>query len=271
VDKEISLLEAYAAQGAQAVAIAPASVTASIPGLQAAHDAGLKVVTYDNFIKADFPVSNIQSDQINLGASMGRAVRAYVDKNLGGKAKLAMIEALAVSPEVCAQRVQGFKQGLGEASGIEIVAEQDAWMAPMAADVAESLMGANPEINLIWAANEGGTVGAVTAVRNSGKAGKVVVFGTDMSDQIGTFLGDADGVLIAVAGQRAFEIGGNAIKAAVAAVRGVEVEPAQKLPGIEFSRDAPEAIAQFRASLSAVHGDGAATTGGAAGAAGAGQ
>jgi hypothetical protein len=45
-----------------------------------------------------------------------------------------------------------------------------------------------PDLDAIWAANEGGTAGAVIAVKNAGKAGKVAVFGTDMSEQLARFL-----------------------------------------------------------------------------------
>lgn len=35
-----------------------------------------------------------------------------------------------------------------------------------------------------FAANDGGTIGAVMAVENAGQAGKTFVFGTDASEQI---------------------------------------------------------------------------------------
>jgi len=54
LDKEVSLVETYAGQGVKAMAVAPLSVTASIPALERAHDKGIAIVTYDGYINADF-------------------------------------------------------------------------------------------------------------------------------------------------------------------------------------------------------------------------
>src|ERR1043166_6701909 len=42
LDKEISLVDTFAAQKVKAIVVAPQSVKASIPALQRAHDAGIK-------------------------------------------------------------------------------------------------------------------------------------------------------------------------------------------------------------------------------------
>ena len=105
------------------------------------------------------------------------------------------------------QRVSGFKQELTQLPGVQIVAEQDAWLAEQAVKKAGDILTAHPEVNVIWAANEGGTVGAVMAVKNSGRAGKVLVFGTDTGEQLAEFLLNDDDILQAVTGQRPFEIG----------------------------------------------------------------
>ena len=45
------------------------------------------------------------------------------------------------------------------------------------------MLTAHPEINVIWACNDGGTIGAAMAVQQAGLAGKVFVFGYDGGDQ----------------------------------------------------------------------------------------
>jgi len=71
--------------------------------------------------------------------------------------------------------------------GSKIVADQDAWLAEQAVKKVGDILTANPHVDIIWAANEGGTVGAVMAVKNAGKAGRVAVFGTDNSEQLSNF------------------------------------------------------------------------------------
>jgi sugar transport system substrate-binding protein len=245
LDKEISLVDTYVARGVDALVVAPLSAEASIAALKRAHDRGIPVVTYDSYIKDEFPVSNVRSDQIQLGASTGAVARQYVLDKLGGKAKVAMIEYISFAPEPAAQRVKGFRDEIVKAPEIEIVAEQDAWLGPQATDVVASLLTAHPDVNLIWAANEGGTVGAVTAVRAAGKAGKVAVFGTDMSEQIGDFLLADDNVLQAVTGQKPHDIGFMAVEAAVKALKGEAVDRQVALSGMLFTRERPEEIREY--------------------------
>ena len=151
-------------------------------------------------------------------------------------------------PEQGGARQRGFRAGLEGLPGVEIVAEQDAWNAPEAATTVGALLGKKPD--LVWAANEGGTVGAVTAVRNAGLAGKVAVFGTDVSAQLIDFLLAGDGILQAVTAQKPFEMGASAVEAAVSAAKGEPVRKELVLPGILFSRDRPDELREYRKSLS---------------------
>jgi ABC-type sugar transport system substrate-binding protein len=248
-DKEISLVDTYIAGKVNAIVISPLSETGSVTALQRAYDSGIKVITYNTFIKADFPGSVIESDQTDLGASTGRAAAKYIVGKLDGKATIAMVEFISLGLESAHQRVNGFRNEITKVPGVKIVAEQDAWLAPEAATVVENILTAHPDVNVIWAANEGGTVGAVTGVRNSGKGGRVAVFGTDMSEQLADFLLAEDGVLRAVTGQKPFEIGFMAVETAVKVVGGTPVEKKVALPGVLFERDRPDEIKAYKQRL----------------------
>jgi ABC-type sugar transport system substrate-binding protein len=245
LDKEISLIDTYIVSQVDAIVVSPLSMKSSTPALKRAHDSGITIVTYNTAIGDDFAASFIESDQIDLGAATGRAVRRYIEEELGGTAKLAMIECKACTPEQCGMRSDGFVEGLGDLEGVDIVAKQDAWLAPQAADVVESILTAHPDLDVIWASNEGGTVGAVTAVRNSGKAGQVMVFGTDMSEQLGDFLLADENILQAVTGQKPFEIGYMALEAAVKVLNDQPVEKKVSLPGVLFARERPDEVEAY--------------------------
>ena len=108
---------------------------------------------------------------------------------------------------------------------------------------------ANPGVTIVYAANEGGTVGAVMAVKNAGKAGKVAVFGTDTSEQLADFLLDDSNILHAITGQRPFEIGSMAVEAAVKVLKGEKVAKKVSLPGFLLTREKPDEIRQFKERL----------------------
>lgn len=248
-DKEIQLVNTYIARGVDAIVISPMSARASISALQRAHDRGITVVTYNTTVETDLPVSYIESDQYDLGASTGKAARRYIETALGGEANIAIAAFLSQAPEQSIQRTNGFKDQVTTLEGVKIVAEQDAWLAAQAVKKIGDILTANPDLDIVWAANEGGTVGAVMAVRNAGKAGKVVVYGTDTSEQLASFLLSDDGVLQAITGQQPFEIGSMAVDAAVRVLLGESVEKRVSLPGVLLSRDRPDEVQDFKLRL----------------------
>jgi ABC-type sugar transport system substrate-binding protein len=135
--------------------------------------------------------------------------------------------------EVGIQRAEGFLDGIDRISDLEIVAEQDAAGPEVGADVVETILQANPDLDFIWAANEGGAVGAVVGVTTSGRADEVLVFGTDMSAQAAQYLLDEDSPLYAVSTQQPYEIGYQSMKTAAAVLRG-EDAPAEVIVPLDL-------------------------------------
>jgi ABC-type sugar transport system substrate-binding protein len=254
LEKELSLIDTYTAGKVNAIVMAPSNPKSSVSALKRAHDAGITVVTYDSSIDAGFPASTIKSDQIALGKATGQEAVKYIQDKMGGNAKIAIITYESLLPIPSGERNKGFIDEVKRLPGVEIVAKQDAWMADKAISVVDGVLAAHPEVNLIWAANEGGTVGAVTAVRNAGKAGKIVVFGTDMSDQMGGFLLSDDNVLQAVTGQKPFDIASRAIETAVKSLKGEKVEKMVLLPGQLFTRSKPDEVKKYQTYLRSITG-----------------
>lgn len=248
-DKEIQLVNTYIARRVDAIVISPLSSTASITALKQAHDRGIKIITYNTTIASDIPQSYIESDQFDLGAQSGRAAAKYIEQELGGKAKIAILAFKSQHPEQSNARSEGFKSEVTKLAGVQVVAEQDAWLAEMAVKKAGDIITARPDVNIIWAANEGGTVGSVMAVKNAGRAGSVAVFGTDISKQLISFLLAGDNILQAITGQRPFQIGQKAIESAVKVLKNQPVEKKISMPGVLLSRQDADGVRAFEQKL----------------------
>jgi sugar transport system substrate-binding protein len=248
-DKEVGLVNTYIAAGVDAIVVSPLSAKASVAALARAKEKGIAVITYNSTIDSDVPACFVQSDQRDLGRATGKAAREFIRKNLGGKARVAVLAFQSQLPETSTERVEGFKEEISTLPGVMIVAEQDAWLPEQAVRKAGDILTAHPDLDLIWAANEGGTVGAVMAVKNSGKAGKVAVFGTDTGEQIANFLLSPDNVLQAVAGQSPFTIGGLAIESALKVIKGEPIEKRIALPAVPLNRNDTTAVRQFLSQL----------------------
>jgi sugar transport system substrate-binding protein len=249
-DKEMELVNTYIARGVDAIVISPLSETASIAPLKRAHDKGIKIVTYNSPLGADFPVSYVNSSQSELGSGSGSVARGFIDKNLDGEIQVATLAFKSLLPEISDMRVNGFLNEITDMPGVKVVSQQDAWLAEDALAKAGDILTANPDLDIIYAANDGGTVGAVMAVKNAGK--DIVVFGIDASEQLAGFLKDDSNILQATTGQQPFQIGYQSIEFAVRAIKGEPVESTVIVPGMVLNRAEPAGIEKFLTDLKAI-------------------
>lgn len=248
--KEVELINNYISSGVDGIMITPLSSTASAEALRNAHEAGIQVVTFNTRIDADFPVAAVESSQYELGEKTGGVAREYIRNELDGEAKVAILKFDALVPEQSGARVDGFMSQIEDLDGVDIVSQQDAWLAEDAVPATEDIITANPDLDLIYAANEGGTVGAVQGVRNSGGGdGEIVVFGTDASEQLADFLLADDDILQATTGQQPYEIGYQSVEVSVAALQDEDFEEEVVVPGLLLTRDNPDEVEEFKSWL----------------------
>ncbi len=252
--RETEVVNTYAGEKLAGIAISPLSVDVSVASLQAAKDAGLVIsvcnAPVDNF---PFAVATYTSDDVAFCKQTGAAAAEFAKAKYDRPIKVGIIQYKTQVPEQSANRVKGFTTGLDEA-GIkyEIVADQDAWLQDMAITKAGDMLAANPDIDIIFCANEGGTVGTTMAVANAGLSGKTFVFGTDSSEQIVDLLRDPNDVLQAVTGQNPFQIGYQTVKALIDSIEGKTVEGAGKtniIDGVPLSRNDTAGLDAFLADL----------------------
>jgi simple sugar transport system substrate-binding protein/ribose transport system substrate-binding protein len=248
-EKEIELVNTYIARKVDAIVISPISKEGSVTALKLAHDKGIRVLCHSTLINADFYAAHVECSPSDLGQQTGKAAKEYIEKNLGGKAKVAIVAFKSQVPEQSDARTGGFKAEVMKLPGVEIVAEQDAWLPEMAVKKVGDILTANPDVNIVYAANEGGTIGAVLAVKGAGKAGQVTVFGTDSSQQLLEMLQSPDNILQAITSQRPVLVGRMAVESAIKVLKNQPVEKKAYLPGILLSRADPEGVKKFAADF----------------------
>jgi len=206
--KETNQINTYVTQGVNGICIAPLNEKSSMTTLESAASQGTKITLCDSTLQnADFIVGGYTSDQTQLGASTGEVAKKFISEKLGGEAKIAVVQFKSLLPEKSGARTNGFLDIVKTLPGVEVVADQDAWMQDDAVAVVNDILTAHPDVDIIFAANDGGTVGSTMAVKNAGMAGSVYVFGIDASEQIASMLQDSDNILQAVTGQDAYSMG----------------------------------------------------------------
>lgn len=255
IAKEPELLNTYLAKGVKGVAITPLDPVVSCETIKVVSEKGLKISLCNMGVEAgDYIIGGYGSDDYNVGQTAGEDAVRYIKENLDGNAKIAIVQFKSQSPIGSTNRANGFTETVKAACpDVEIVADQDAWLQDKAVQVVGDILTANPEIDLVYAANEGGTVGAVMAVKNSGKA--VKVFGTDASDQTISMLKNEDDILQAIAGQDPYTQGYKAMEILIRACRGEDMSATtgkiEVVPCILLSRNDIAAVEQYEADLAA--------------------
>lgn len=224
VDKESELVNTYTSSKVDGIAVNILDADTSVPALEKAHEAGIEVVVVNTVMNADFQASTVQSNQEALGKTTGEYCREFIETELGGEAKIGIIEFATLIPANSNARCNGFESQIEDLDGVEIVSRQEAWTAEMALQKAQDMLTANPEINVIFSNCDPNTVGAVMAVSNAGLSGKCYVFGVDSSEQIANFLLNDDNILQATSAQQTYDIGYQSIKNLIDAIEGKEVE-----------------------------------------------
>ena len=249
LNKEIGLINNYIDRNVDGICILPVGTDISLPAIKKASRNGVKIIFAGIEIGKDGGFDCIESDQSELGRKSGEACREFIVKKLGGKANIAILRFNSQFPEISKKRTESFVAEVTKLPGVRITAERDAWLAEKAVAEGENIIKSQPNLDIIWAANEGATVGATIAVKNTGKNQRVFVFGTDVSKQIANMLLSPDNILQAVTGQQSYEIGKQAMERLIKKIRGQSVEKQEYISDISLSRDHPEKVAEYLVNL----------------------
>lgn len=239
VAKEASIVDTYITQHVDAILIDPISESGSIPAVQRAVNAGIKVICYDTCIEEgarDGLVHGyLTSDQEGLGRTAGEAAAKYIADELGGKANIGILSC-DENYAICAQRQRGFESALKPGS-YEVVAKQEGFVVDKAKPLASDMLTANPDIDLIFGQNEGSSIGAGLAIK-SDKRTNVHVFGIDITAVIAGMLLENDPALLFMAGQDADTLGREAVAATLEVLKGgPAVKDIKYVPAIGYAAE----------------------------------
>ncbi len=242
--KESSMIDDYITRGVDAIVITPISADGSLAALKKAQEAGITIVCFNTCVNEEgLAATFLVTKNEDLGSTTGAAAVTFIEEQLGGSATIGLLNCDQF--EGCPPRKEGFLAAVTALPGVEVVADQAGWVSDDALPVSEAMLEANPGINLLWAANEGGTVAHALAVQSSGLAGEVFVVGTDMNNQMAQMLQDDNNIMQGVTGQAPFQMGYDAFQATLAALNGEELEAVTNTPTIYFGRGDDEMINRF--------------------------
>jgi ribose transport system substrate-binding protein len=232
--EQTPILDAMVARGdLDYIILAPVDREQMIAPLQAAVDAGIKIITVDTFLgdgdyvngPVTFPISYIGSDNVEGGRI---AAEALADK-LGGQGKV-YVQNTTVGTSTTEQRGQGFIDGIKEHPDMELVGmDYNGDNASTAADQTAAVLQRVPDLAGIFGVNVFSATGAGNAVKNAGLEGAVQVIAFDATkDAIENLRA---GVVTMVIAQKPYDMGYLGVEFALADWRGVTSLPRRVTTG----------------------------------------
>ena len=218
---QLTILENCLTKGYKSIGVAPLSPTNLINGIVQANEKGIYVMNIDEKIDTD-SLKNAGGSVIAFATTdnvaVGEKGAQFIINQLGESGgDVAIIEGKAgnASGE---SRKQGAKQAFEKADEIDLVASQPAdWDRQKALDVATGYIQMYPELEAIYCCNDTMALGALQAVINADKLGKIIVVGTDGSAEALESI--RQGQLSATVAQDPAEIGATSLRQMVEAVK----------------------------------------------------
>ena len=220
LSSQLEVFENLVAQGAAAIAVAPVDSAGIAPAVNDAMAAGIPVVAVDTGVSGAEVTSFVATDNYAVAKVQGAVAATLIDD---GQPIVYVTGNQAQSTGQ--ERRNGFIEAFSAARpNSEILEVPTEWNSQEAQEGVEAILNSRQDIAMVANAWDGGTMGAIAALRNLGYgAGDVQLVGFDgASDAI---VAMREGWVHADTAQMLYQMGYQGIRAAAAAARGETVSP----------------------------------------------
>ena len=202
--KELGNVEDLLVKGVDVLLINPTDSDAVVSSVKAANRSKIPVVTLDRAANGGKVVSHVASDNVLGGEMAGN----FIIEKLGGSGKVVELEGI---PGTTAARDRGEGFNKAAAGKLTVVAKQAAdFDRTKGLTVMENILQAQPEIQAVFAHNDEMALGALKAIKASGR--DIMVIGFDATDDAVAAV--KEGKLAATVAQQPAEIGAIGIEIA---------------------------------------------------------
>ncbi len=216
---QLRILENCINKGYDAIGVAPLSPTNLINGIVQANQKGIYVMNIDEKIDMDTLKSaggSVIAFATTDNVKVGEKGAEYIIDKLENGGEVAIIEGKAGNASGEARK-QGATKAFNDEDEIKLVSSQPAdWDRQKALDTAASIIQKFPNLKAFYCCNDTMALGALQAVKNANKLGKIMVVGTDGAAE--AIKSVENGELSATVAQDSAEIGAVSLRRMVKAV-----------------------------------------------------
>jgi ribose transport system substrate-binding protein len=169
VDEQKAFVEQVLGEKPDAVVFIPVDDVAMVDSVRKLNDAKIPVVLASNPLPGRF-VTYVGADDVEIGYRQAR----YLFEHLGAKGRIVVIEGTAAAP-TNRDRLRGYQRAFLEFPGIQVLGSGAGnYQQPDAKRVMARFLLDHPQIDAVLSANDGMALGALEALKETGRTSTVI-------------------------------------------------------------------------------------------------
>lgn len=193
--KQISQIENIILQRVDLLIVAPNEAAPLTRVVEKAHQAGIKVICLERDLAAPVYDVFVGADNVKIGEMAGEYVKGYLEsKDIENPVVVEMKGLLGTKPQE--ERHKGARKYIDTVPNVNVIEEVANWLQSEAKKRMETLLQANPKIDVVYAHNDPMAVGCFLAAREAGREEEMIFVGVDgLGGEAGGIKKVMDGVL----------------------------------------------------------------------------
>ena len=193
--KQINHIENIILQDADLLIVAPNEAAPLTRAVKEAHDAGIKVICLERDLAEPVYDMFVGADNVVIGEMAGEYVKEYIEKEgIANPVVVEMKGLLGTKPQE--ERHEGARTYIDTVPNVKVIEEVANWLQSEAKKRMETLLQANPKIDVVYAHNDPMAVGCFLAAREAGREEEMIFVGVDgLGGEAGGIKKVMDGVL----------------------------------------------------------------------------
>ncbi|WP_289142678.1 substrate-binding domain-containing protein [uncultured Brevibacillus sp.] len=224
--KQVSAVEDYMQKGVNGLILLAVDNAGVVPVVEEAKEKGIPVITADSVVPSDKVDTFIGTENYEAGKQLGEHLKKQIEAE-GKDVKIAVVTH--VQSFVQKERLRGFKEVLSNVNGISFLNDQPGYDREKSMATVENILQANPDVDYIYATAENSVLGALAALESANNT-KTKIVGFDVTPEAAE--GIRGGKILAMIQQQPEKIGEAAVKAAIEAINGKQLEKNISIPVI---------------------------------------
>jgi ribose transport system substrate-binding protein len=181
-DKQLQIIENMITQKVDVICVVPSDSKSIISSIEKANKANIPIIILDNNIDTILARQKRVTIATFIGSDNyqgGQLAAQYILEKLNKNGDVAILEGVS-GVDAAIKRKSGFIDFMNNYKTIRIVASQPAdWEREKGMNVLQNIIRANPNLNAVFACNDEMALGAIQAIKDAKKGGKIIIVGFD--------------------------------------------------------------------------------------------